>query len=171
MKQDVESRIPEKPARVHSCPPVVLYRVANWFHRRDFRQFARYLSWMNRFLFATWIPGSASIGKGFVVGYWGLGVVIHSRAVIGENVWVSQNVTIGRKEDDEGVPVICDNVFIGPNSVVVGNITLGANCVVGANSFVNHDVPENAIVAGSPARLIKQMKPGEKYKRFEPPAI
>ncbi len=147
-----------------SSPPVRLYRVAHWFHRRGFEHVSKILSWINRFLFATWIPGSATIGKNFVVGYWGLGIVIHSRTVIGNNVWISQNVTIGRKENEAGVPLIKDDVFIGPNSVVIGEIVIGPNAVVGANSFVNKSVPKNTVVAGIPARVIRVMDSGEKYK-------
>lgn len=171
MKTPVADEFHSLSNTVHLSPPVATYRFANWWYRHGFARTARVLSWINRLLFATWIPGSAQIGEGFVAAYWGLGVVIHSRAVIGKNVWVSQNVTIGRKEGSAGVPVIQDGVFIGPNSVVVGEITLGANSVVGANSFVNHDVPECTIVAGSPARVIRQLEPGERYKDFVPPAV
>lgn len=146
-------------------PPIIIYRVSNLLYRFKFQIISELLSWFNRFLFATWIPGSAQIGKNIVIGYWGLGVVIHSKSVIGSNVWISQNVTIGRKEGTVGVPIIKDNVYIGPNSVVIGEITIGPNSVIGANSFVNKDVPPNAIVAGCPAKLIRFLKAGETYKK------
>lgn len=145
-------------------PPIVFYCLANWLHRRGCTLLGKLVSWANRFLFSVWVPGSAKIGKRLTLGYWGLGIVIHSKAVIGDDVWISQNVTIGRREGEEGVPVIADGVFIGPNSVVVGEIVLGEACVVGACSFVNCDVPDRAIVAGSPARIIRYLEKGEVYK-------
>jgi len=113
------------------------------------------ISWLNRFLFAVWIPGSASIGKGTVLGYWGLGVVIHSRAKIGQNCVISQNVTIGRNIGDIKVPEIGNNVYIGPGTVIFGEIKIGDNVIIGANSVVNKSFPDNVVIAGAPAKVIK----------------
>jgi serine O-acetyltransferase len=67
-----------------------------------------------------------------------------------------------------GVPTLLDNVHAGGGSFVVGGITLGNNVTVGANSFVNKDVPDNAIVAGSPAKIIKFKENNEDDKRKTP---
>lgn len=53
-----------------------------------------------------------------------------------------------------GRVIIGDNVFIGAESVVLPGVTIGSNVIVGANSTVTHDVPDNTVVAGSPARVI-----------------
>ena len=53
-----------------------------------------------------------------------------------------------------GRVTIGDNVFIGAESVVLPGVTIGSNVIIGANSTVTHDVPNNSVVAGSPARVI-----------------
>lgn len=53
-----------------------------------------------------------------------------------------------------GRVTIGDNVFIGAESVVLPGVTIGSNVIIGANSTVTHDVPDNSVVAGSPARVI-----------------
>lgn len=53
-----------------------------------------------------------------------------------------------------GRVTIGDNVFIGAESVVLPGVTIGNNVVIGANSTVTHDVPDNTVVAGSPARVL-----------------
>lgn len=101
------------------------------------------------------IPYEADIGKGTVIGYQGLGVVIHKRAVIGRNCSIGQNVTIGGGARIPGVPTIGDNVHIGAGAVVVGGIHIGDNARIGANSFVNSDIPANCVAVGAPAKPVK----------------
>jgi len=117
---------------------------------------SKMLSWLNRFLFAVWIPGSASIGKNVTLGYWGLGIVIHSNSVIGDNCLIGQNVTIGRNLGDKKVPVIGNNVYIGAGSVIFGEIIIEDNVIIGSNSVVNKSIPANTIVAGNPAKIIRK---------------
>lgn len=87
------------------------------------------------------------------------GTVIIGPVKIGKNCCVSHNVIIGRayKQGEIGRPTLGDNVWIGPGAVVVGKINIGNNVFIGPNSVVNFDVPDNAKVAGYPARyIIKQ---------------
>ena len=81
-----------------------------------------------------------------------VGIVIGSEVRIGENVTIYQNVTIGRSDKSsdfpEDYPSIGDSVVIYPGAVVVGNIRVGNNAVIGANTFVNKNVPENAMLYG-----------------------
>lgn len=53
---------------------------------------------------------------------------------------------------------IKDNVFLGANTIVLPNVTIGENSVIGANSVVTKDVPPNSVVAGNPARIISSIK-------------
>ena len=102
------------------------------------------------------IPYQAKIGKGTTFGYGGIGVVVHSYAVIGDNCLVSQHVTIGGGNSKyPGVPIIGDNVHISHGAIVFGGITIGSNVTIGANAVVNKPVPDNAIVAGVPAKIIR----------------
>lgn len=104
------------------------------------------------------------IGKGCRLGYWGAGTVIHSHSVIGKNCLIAQGVTIGRNFGDKKVPVIGDDVYIGANSVVFGEITIGNNVIIGANSVVNKSVPDNCTVAGNPFRIIKENRSVRYYE-------
>ncbi len=101
------------------------------------------------------IPYRTCIGKGFYIGHFG-GIVINPNAVIGKNCNISQGVTIGQTNRGEraGTPVIGDNVFIGPGAMIIGNIKIGNNVAIGANAVVTKSVPDNAVVAGVPARIL-----------------
>jgi serine O-acetyltransferase len=140
-------------------PAVALYRLGRWFHCNRMPLVGWGLSWVGRFLFATWLPASASIGRRFVCGYWGLGVVIHKDAVIGDDCVIAQNVTIGRNPEEAGVPVLGDRVYVGAGAVIVGGLTIGDDAAIGANSVVLHDVPPGGVAVGVPARIAR-IKPG-----------
>lgn len=119
---------------------------------------------MNRIIFGCWLPGSAKIGKNFKVGYWGMGVVIHSNCEIGDNCIVAQNVTIGRNFGDQNVPKIGNDVYIGTGSVVFGEISIGDNVIIGSNSVVNKNVPANSTVVGNPMRILKSNRTIKYYE-------
>lgn len=146
--------------------PISVYRFSHFLYVHKLRHISKMVDWTNRFLFGCWCPGSAVIGKGCRLGYWGAGTVIHSNSVIGENCLIAQGVTIGRNFGDKRVPVIGDDVYIGANSVVFGEITIGNNVIIGANSVVNKSVPDNCTVAGNPFRIIKENR-SERYYEIE----
>ncbi|WP_158844238.1 acyltransferase [Algibacter sp. L1A34] len=87
---------------------------------------------------------------------------------IGNNVVITTGVKIinhyplltssGVTEYEIGDVVIEDNVFIGMNSLIVKPVTIGENAVIGAGSVITKDVPDNAIVAGNPAKVISYVK-------------
>jgi serine O-acetyltransferase len=100
------------------------------------------------------IPPAAEIGRGATVGYKGLGIVIHHRARIGENVLISHEVTIGGRSNLPDVPTIESDVYIGAGAKILGPITVGRGATIGANAVVIHDVPPGATVGGIPARVL-----------------
>ncbi|AZP10944.1 serine O-acetyltransferase [Undibacterium parvum] len=114
----------------------------------------RVLYALNRVLFAAAIPPSVQIGTNVLLGYSGLGIVIHANAVIGNNVKISQNVTIGGRSGFVNVPVLEDGVQIGAGACILGPIRICKNALVGANAVVLCDVPEGKTVVGVPARII-----------------
>jgi serine O-acetyltransferase len=69
------------------------------------------------------------------------------------------HTTIGAKGvgDDLGVPTIGDHVYVGANAVVIGTIHVGDGAVIGAGSVVLRDVPPGSVVAGNPARIIREL--------------
>ena len=109
------------------------------------------------------IPFNAQIGKGFYIGHFGC-IVVSPATVMGKNVNILQGVTIGvaNRGDNAGVATIGDGVYIGPGAKIIGAVTIGNNVAIGANAVVTHDVPDNAVVAGVPARIIS-MKGAEGY--------
>lgn len=84
--------------------------------------------------------------------------ILHA-ASIGDNFTCRQNTTIGNKSDNrpEELPIIGDNVTLGANVVIIGNIHVGDNVIVGAGSVVVKDVPDNCVVAGNPAKIIRML--------------
>ena len=72
---------------------------------------------------------------------------------IGCNFTCAHCTTLGKKDNKR--PVIGDNVTLGANAIIIGGVIIGNNVVVGAGSVVVKDVPDNAIVAGNPAKIIK----------------
>lgn len=109
------------------------------------------------------IPASAQIGHSFYIGHSG-GIILNAKTTIGNNCNISQGVTIGVSGQDQnrGVPLIGDNVYIGTNSVVAGRIKIGNNVLIGACSLVNSDVEENSVMLGVPAIKISE-KSSEGY--------
>jgi serine O-acetyltransferase len=117
-----------------------------------------------RLLFGCQISLGAELGKGTQLGYGGLGIVIHDRAVLGTNVTVGPGVVIGGTSQIYEVPVIGDNTVIAPGAKILGPVKIGKNCVIGANAVVLKDVPDNSVAVGIPAKIVKTDIDISKYR-------
>lgn len=127
-------------------------------YQKKHRRIAKWLWIFNRILFACDIFPSVQIGERFHLMHFGLGVVIHPYTVIGNDVWLYQNVTIGVKHHADYFKLTIGNkVFIGAGAKIlgVGEMNIGENAVIGANAVVMNDVPANAVVVGNPAKIVK----------------
>lgn len=100
------------------------------------------------------ISTDAKIGKGLYLGH-PYNITIAGDVKIGKNVNFHKGCTIGRENRGAriGAPTIGDCVYVGINATVVGNITIGNDVMIAANSFVNFDVPDHSIVFGNPAQV------------------
>lgn len=141
---------------------VIYYRIARYhlLKNNKWRYFYFTLK-LRRFRAKTSIDLSpqTNISKAFMFVHLGPRVIA-STAVIGENCIIFPGVTIGgykSKNKEEGAPIIGDNVSIRANAVVVGKIKIGNNVNIGANCFVNFDVPDGASVISS-GIVIKEKK-------------
>lgn len=85
-----------------------------------------------------------------------IGIVIGARH-IGNDCRIGQNVTIGKKSSSR-YPYIGNNVQLGASCIIIGDLTVGDNAIVGAGAVVTKDVPPYAVVAGNPAKIIKTLE-------------
>jgi serine O-acetyltransferase len=133
-----------------------VYKIASSLHAAKIPFLPRLFQSLIRLVFSAHIPFKSQIGEGTVLGYGGLGIVIHEKSIIGMKCIISSGVTIGGTSKKIGVPVIGDFVVIGSGAKILGPITIGANCVIGANAVVLTDVPANCLTVGVPARIVKE---------------
>ena len=134
---------------MNKCIRLMLY-----LHNKKIPLLPKLINYFNRIVFSCDIPYTVKIGKGTLFIHSGLGVVIHGNARIGKDCRIYHGVTIGGR-GKRGTPVIGDNVFIGANSTIIGDVKVGDNAIIGANSLVIKDVEKNTTVAGNPAKKIK----------------
>lgn len=104
--------------------------------------------------YGVYIAPSADIGFGLTLSHCFSTMI--SECKMGSNVTVMQQVTIGSSRGGHrpGYPTIGNNVFIGCGAKILGKVTIGDNVIIGANAVVTKNIPDNAIVAGVPAKII-----------------
>lgn len=132
------------------------YRKANWFFRHNMKFIARWISQRSRHKTGIEIHPGATIGKGLFIDH-GMGVVIGETTVIGDNCTIYQNVTLGGtgKEIGNRHPTLGNNVLVGAGAKVLGSFKVGNNAKIAAGAVVISKVPDNATMAGVPAKVVK----------------
>lgn len=131
------------------------HRLAHWLFRGELYLAARIINHVARLFTAIDIHPGATIGRNFFIDH-GF-TVIGETAVIGDDVTIYQNVTLGGTNPANGIagkrhPTLLDGVIVGSGAQVLGPITVGARARIGANSVVTKDVAEGATMVGIPAR-------------------
>ncbi len=164
IREDIRSVFDRDPAatgwlEVLLCTPGLhalwAHRVCHRLYRRGLRLLPRLVSQIVRLATGVEIHPGASIGRSFFIDH-GTGVVIGETTVIGDNVTIFQGVTLGGtgKEHGKRHPSLEDNVVVGTGAKVLGDIRVGRNSRVGANSVVIRDVPPDCTVVGIPGRVV-----------------
>lgn len=136
----------------------LVYTANKAYHLFKAKWIAQIIKNICRIIYACDISYQIQIGKNLKMPHQGLGVVIRPDVVIGSNVTIYQNSTLGSKDNGKvyAAPVIGDHVMIGAGTVILGKVQIGSNVKIGANSVVLTDIPNNCIVAGVPAKIISK---------------
>lgn len=131
------------------------YRIDHWFWNHDMFFVGRVLSQVGRLLTGIEIHPAAKIGRRLFIDH-GMGVVIGETSIVGDDVTLYQGVTLGGtgKEHGKRHPTLEDNVVVGGGAKILGNITVGKNCRIGAGSVVLRNVPDNSTVVGVPGHIV-----------------
>jgi serine O-acetyltransferase len=135
---------------------IVNYRIANKLYKNGFKFIAKLISGVSQFLTNIDIHPSATIGRRVFIDH-GFGVVIGETTVIYNDVLIYQGVTLGGVSltHDKRHPTVKSHTVIGAGAKVLGNITIGENVKVGANSVVIKDIPSGSTAVGIPARVVQ----------------
>ena len=166
IKEDVKVIYDNDPAaknilEVLFCYPglqaLISHRIAHKLRYWHIPFIPRFISYLTRIITGIEIHPGAAIGNRFFIDH-GEGVVIGETAIIGDDVLIYQQVTLGGtgKESGKRHPTIGNNVIIGAGAKVLGNITIGDHVRIGAGSVVVNDVSEYSTVVGVPGRVVHQ---------------
>ena len=161
---DIAAVVDRDPACTRLLEPVLYFkgfhaiethRLAHALWMGGRQDFALYLQSRSSEVFQTDIHPAARIGKGIFLDH-ATGLVVGATAVIGDDVSMLQDVTLGGtgKERGDRHPKIKTGVLIGAGAKILGNIEIGRCSRVAAGSVVLHSVPDNKTVAGVPARIV-----------------
>jgi serine O-acetyltransferase len=165
---DLQSIAIHDPAVTSLLPPFLNYkgyialqawRVSNWLWLADRTDLARLLQSLSSDTLQVSIHPSASIGTSVFLDH-ATGIIIGAYAVVGDEVTIMQNVTIGRKQAMPGrAPRIGRGVLLASGASILGDISIGDFAKIGAGSVVEHDVPAGCTAVGVPARLTNCPEP------------
>ena len=136
---------------------IIHYRISNRLYKNGWKRLARAYSGVAQFFTNIDIHPGATIGRRVFIDH-GFGVVIGATSIIEDDVLIYQGVTLGGVSLSKGKrhPTIKKHTVIGSGSKILGDITIGENCKIGANSVVVKDVPSSSTAVGVPARVVKR---------------
>jgi serine O-acetyltransferase len=133
------------------------HRAAHWLWSHRTRAVARLLSHISRHLTGIEIHPGAVIGRRFFIDH-GMGVVIGETSVIGDDVVLYHQVTLGGTsiEKVKRHPTLGNGVLVGMGAKILGPYTIGDRSMIGANAVVNMNVPPDCTVVGIPGRIVRR---------------
>jgi serine O-acetyltransferase len=143
------------------------FRLCQWLRQQPLLRltlypFAHFFWRRYTYRYGIDIPLATRIGPGLYLPHFG-NIVVHNEVIIGADCTISHGVTLGRTNRglQRGCPTMGDRIFVGPGAKIIGGIRIGSDVAVGANAVVTHDVPDNAVVAGVPARVVSMQGSAE----------
>ena len=166
VKEDIKVIYDNDPAaknilEVLLCYPglhaLICYRLAHMLHKWHIPLIPRIISYIARIFTGIEIHPAAQIGRRFFIDH-GEGVVIGETSIIGDDVLMYQQVTLGGTGKDTGKrhPTIGNNVILGAGAKILGNINIEDFVRIGAGSVVIEDVPPHSTVVGIPGRIVQR---------------
>ncbi|MCH1465548.1 MAG: serine acetyltransferase [Alphaproteobacteria bacterium] len=183
LKADLDAIIERDPAAGHRLAAVFLYpsfhvmlahRMAHPLWRVGLRFVPRFIMQVARWFTGIEIHPAAQIGAGFFADH-GMGVVIGETSIVGKNVTLYHDVTLGgvmpavdskAQKTIKRHPTIADDVIIGAGAQILGPVTVGKSARIGGNSVVTRDVGEGQTVVGIPAKAIKQASRDSQFEAY-----
>ena len=148
------------------------HRIANRLHKANWKRLARIIMGINQIITNIDIHPAATIGNRVFIDH-GTGVVIGETTVIEDDVLIYQGVTLGGVNLTAGKrhPTIKKGAVIGAGAKVLGNITIGEDSKVGANSVVVKEVPDRSTAIGIPARVVDKGRCKDPFSHNKLPDI
>lgn len=134
---------------------VFFHRIAHFLYRTHWYFPARFFGELSRWLTGIEIHPGAKLGRRVVIDH-GMGLVIGETAEVGDDCILFHGVTLGGLKFDpvKRHPTVGDRVLIGAGAKVLGPVTLGDDCRVGANAVVTKDVPAGKTAVGNPMHIL-----------------
>ena len=174
IKEDINTVFMNDPAAKSTIEVILCYpglhalwmhKIAHWFWVRNHKLIGRFTSHLNRFFTGIEIHPGAQIGRRFFIDH-GMGVVIGETTIVGDDVLLYKGVVLGGTslESKKRHPTIGNNVVVGTNAIVLGDILIGDNCKIGAGSVVTKPAPPNSTIVGIPGRTLQSIKEQSKHK-------
>ena len=166
VKEDIQVIYDNDPAaknifEVILCYPglhaLIAYRLAHRLYKWHIPLVPRMISYLTRIITGIEIHPAARIGRRFFIDH-GEGVVIGETSIIGDDVLIYQQVTLGGTGKDLGKrhPSVGNHVIIGAGAKVLGDIIIADHVRIGAGSVVIEDVPSHSTVVGIPGRIVQR---------------
>lgn len=151
---------------------IVVYRITSRLYKKNWKILARIIGGITQIISNIDIHPASTIGRRVFIDH-GFGVVIGATSIIEDDILIYQGVTLGGVSISKGKrhPTIKSNSVIGSGAKILGNITIGYNCKIGANSVVVSNVDDNCTAIGVPAKIIKSKESRNKFEHGKLPDI
>ena len=150
---------------------VRLYRIMRWLYLQKVPILPKFIQLLIFLLYNSKVTGDSVIGKGTYFVCNGIATVLIPGTEIGDNCVLGLRFSTVRKFPYKSVPKLGNNVWCGPNVVIAGPVVIEDDVIIAGNSFVDKSIPQGAIVAGCPARIVGwrknldyQIEKNPKYK-------